>query len=77
MAGILVFGAISDGELVGTSLEAVGAARAIGEKDISGALIGYPCEKAASSFAAAGLDRLSIVEDARLTPYSEIGRAHV
>ena len=70
MAGILVFGAISDGELVGTSLEAVGAARAIGEKDISGALIGYPCEKAASSFAAAGLDRLAIIEDARLATYS-------
>lgn len=69
MAGILVFGAISEGELVGASLGAVGAARDGAEMNIAGALLGASCEKAVARFAVAGLQQLFVVEDARLAPY--------
>ncbi len=69
MAGTLVFGAVADGDLVGASFEAVGAARLGVEKGISGALLGVACERAAARFAVAGLQQLSVIEDARLAPY--------
>jgi electron transfer flavoprotein alpha subunit len=69
MTKVLVFGAVSDGELAGASLEAVSAAHAIGAETISGALIGTDCKNAAARFAPSGLASLAIVDDTRLAPY--------
>ena len=69
MGGVLVFGAVSEGALAPTSLEAASLARSLGRGPVMGALIGSGCENAAMSLAAAGLSQLFLVNDPRLSPY--------
>src|SRR5690242_20493069 len=70
MPNILVIGAISEGGLTGATLEAVTAARELAGAmgaEVFGGLIG--CERAAQTFAAAGLSELFVADHARHTPY--------
>jgi electron transfer flavoprotein alpha subunit len=69
MAGILVFGAISEGALAATSLEAVSLARSLGRGPVAGALIGSVCAAAATSFAGGGFEQLFVVDNGQLSPY--------
>ena len=69
MAGILVFGAVADGALASTSLEAAGLAQALDRGPVIGALIGAGCAEASASFAGAGFEQMFVVDDPRLSPY--------
>ncbi len=69
MAGILVFGAVSEGALAATSLEAVSLARSLNRAPVMGALIGSGCESAVTSFANGGLEQLFVVDNEQLSPY--------
>jgi electron transfer flavoprotein alpha subunit len=69
MAGILVFGSLSDGELAGATLEAVAAAQAVGQTPVQGALIGHDLAAAAGLFARAALSGLFVSDHPQLTPY--------
>ena len=72
MSSVLVFGAISERNLTGASLEAVtaaqGLARMMGAK-LFGGLIGSDCAAAAGTFAATGLAELFVADHARHAPY--------
>jgi electron transfer flavoprotein alpha subunit len=72
MPKILVIGAISEGDLTGTSLEAVTAARELANAmgaEVFGGLIGHDCERAAQAFATAGLAEVFVADHARHAPY--------
>ena len=78
MAAILVFGAIFEGALAASSLEAVAAGRQLAQSTgakLYGGLIGHDCAMAASAFAKAGFAELFIAEDACLVPY--VAECHV
>ena len=70
MAGVLVFGAVSEGALAVTSLEAVQLACSLNRGPVTGALIGNGCEGGATLFANGGLERLFIADSEQLCPYS-------
>jgi electron transfer flavoprotein alpha subunit len=72
MPGVLVFGAIADGQLLGASLEVAAAgqelARAMGTR-LFGGLIASDCAAAAQLLAAAGVTELFVADNARHVPY--------
>jgi electron transfer flavoprotein alpha subunit len=72
MPKILVIGAISEGELTGAALEAVTAAHELAGSmgaEVFGGLIGAGCDRAAKTFAAAGLTDLFVADHSRHAPY--------
>jgi len=72
MSGVLVFGAIAEGKLLGASLEVAaagqGLARAMGVT-LFGGLIGSDCASAAQLLAVAGVAELFVADNARHVPY--------
>jgi electron transfer flavoprotein alpha subunit len=78
MPKILVIGAISEGNLTGTSLEAVTTALELAEAmgaEVFGGLIGDECARAAARFATSGLSEVFVADHARHAPY--IAEFHV
>ena len=72
MPKILVIGTISEGGLTGATLEVVTAARELAGTmgaEVFGGLIGTGCERAAQTFAVAGLAELFVADHARHAPY--------
>lgn len=78
MPAILVFGAISEGALASSSLEAVDAARQLAQSmgaTLYGGLIGRDCAAAADIFAKSGFAQLFIADHVRHAPY--VAECHV
>jgi electron transfer flavoprotein alpha subunit len=72
MSAILVFGVVSEGALMASSLEAVAAARGLAQATgarVYGGLIGHDCAAAAGTFAKAGFAELFVADHPRHAPY--------
>jgi electron transfer flavoprotein alpha subunit len=78
MSTILVFGAISEGVLAVSPLEAVAVARVLAQAtgaQLYGGLIGRDCAAAADTFAKAGFVELFVADHARHAPY--VAECHI
>ena len=76
MSGIMVIGEIKDGKVKKVSFEAVSAGRRLGDQtgqELSVVLAGSGLDAVASEFGKYGADRVILLEDPRLTPYSTDG----
>lgn len=73
MPGILVMGAMADGELIGASLEAVTAGRQLADAmrtEVFGGLVGAGCERGVGTFSESGLTELFTADHQRHMPYA-------
>ncbi len=73
--GILVVGEVAEGKLSPTTSELLGAARKLGAGAVSCALFGPDAAGLAQSAAAAGADKVYVVDDTALADYTTDGYA--